>query len=408
MDQASLDDLLRNTIHHAYNNAPAVKAIFETAGLTPADIQGTADLDKIPVTSKDRLIQLQQEDPPFGGFLGVPSHTLQHIFLSPGPLYIPWNGDVSPFGTTDVATTVGRLHPDDIVMNTITYHLVPVGLTLDALFRRLGVTIVPAGVGAADLQVKIMRELGVTFYIGTPSWLYALIQKAEELGYDFRRDFALHTAMTSAEPLPPSLRHILVEQYGLRVINSYGTAELGVMAYDVEGNLGMRLLDAPIVQVVHPETGQTVAPGETGQVVVTIFNKAFPLIRLGTGDLAVNIDPAPGTSRQSDRSIALVGRVGEAVKVRGMFVHPNQLRFALGRVPGILRAQGIVTRQENRDELTLRVALQSGASSSDQLADTLREIIRSTCRVKVDQVEWVQPESLPQDGRLLVDERTWQ
>lgn len=408
MDQPELDNLLRTTVQHAYDNAPAVKAIFDQAGLTPADIQSTADLDKIPVTSKDRLIQLQQENPPFGGFLAVPPETLQHVFFSPGPLYIPWTGEVAAYGTAQTVREIGRMQASDVVINTITYHLVPVGLSLDALFRQVGATIIPAGVGAADLQVKMMHDLRATFYLGTPSWLYALIQKAEELGYDFRRDFALHTALTTAEPLPPSLRQTLVETYGLRVVNSYGTAELGVVAYDVDGNLAMRLLEAPIVQIVHPESGQVVPPGETGQVVVTSFNKTFPLIRFGTGDLAVNVDPAPGQSRQADRSIILVGRVGEAVKVRGMFVHPNQLRFALGRVPGVARAQGVVTRQENRDEFTLRVLLQPDAAPSEPLSSSLHEAIRSSCRIKVDHIEFVDEPALPEGGRLIVDERTWQ
>jgi phenylacetate-CoA ligase len=408
MDQSELDTLLRNTIQHAYAHAPAVQAIFDQAGLAPADIQSTADLDKIPVTSKDRLIQLQQENPPFGGFLAVPPETLQHVFFSPGPLYIPWTGEVAAYGTAQTVRQIGQMGRDDVVINTITYHLVPVGLSLDALFRQVGATIIPAGVGAPDLQVKMMHDLRATFYLGTPSWLYALIQKAEELGYNFRRDFALHTALTTAEPLPPSLRQTLVEQYGLRVVNSYGTAELGVLAYDVDGNMAMRLFDAPIVQIVHPETGQSVPPGETGQVVVTSFNTTFPLIRFGTGDLAINVDPAPGQSRQADRSIILVGRVGEAVKVRGMFVHPNQLRFALGRVPGIARAQGIVTRQENRDEFTLRVLLQPNTTPSESLSNSLHEAIRSSCRVKVDHVEFVDEETLPEGGRFILDQRTWQ
>ena len=170
----------------------------------------------------------------------------------------------------------------------------------------------------------------------------------------------------------------------------------------------MRLLERPIIQVVNPETGRSVGPGETGEVVVTTFNETYPLIRLGTGDLAVNMDPAPGESRQEDRSVILVGRVGDAVKVRGMFVHPNQLRFALSQVAGIARAQAVVTQPQTRDELTLRVVVSDEAADGETLTKAVGVAIESACRVKVDRVEIVPADALPEDARLMLDERTWE
>jgi phenylacetate-CoA ligase len=294
----------------------------------------------------------------------------------------------------------------DVVMNTFGYQLIPTGLALDQVLAEIGATVIPAGVGNAELQIKMMLDLGVTAYIGTPSWLMAVIETAQERELNFDQ-FSLNKALVSAEPLPPALRQAFVEKYGLRVTNAYGTAELGFLAYNVEGGLAMQLLKTPIIQVVDPETGQLVAPGQAGEVVVTTFNKTYPLIRLGTGDLALNLDPSPGESRQEERSIILVGRIGDAVKVRGMFVHPNQLRFALSQAPDIARAQALVSRPENRDALTLRVVLSDEGVDRDALTGKVRAAIESVCRVKVDEVVFVSPENLAQDAQSIVDERSW-
>ena len=170
----------------------------------------------------------------------------------------------------------------------------------------------------------------------------------------------------------------------------------------------MRLLKTPIIQVVNPETGQSAGPGETGAVVVTSFNETYALIRFGTGDLAINMDPAPGESQQEERSIILVGRVGDAVKVRGMFVHPNQLRFALGQVAGIARAQAVVTRLENRDQLTLQVVLSDESADREALTKELGAAVQSACRVKVDRVEFTPADALGEDAKAILDERSWE
>ena len=399
-------DTLRQFIQYAYANAPAVKAILDEANLSPDDIQAVADLDRIPVTSKDRLVELQQADPPFGGFLAVPFEEIQHVFFSPGPLYEPHAGESAVTDTVREMLAIAGFEAGEVVINTFGYHLIPTGLAIDQALRDTGAKVIPAGVGNADLQIKMMRDLGVTGYVGTPSWLMALIQKAEEMGLDFGQ-LSLRKALVSAEPLPPDLRQTFVEQYGLRVTNAYGTAELGFLAYDTEGSLPMRLLETSIIQVANPETGEPVTSGAVGEVVVTTFNEAYPLIRLGTGDLAVNVDPAPGQSRQSERSIILVGRVGDAVKVRGMFVHPNQLRFALGRIPGVAGFQALITRPENRDQFTLRVALVEEAADRETLVAALSTAIQSACRVKVDQFEFVSADDFDEGAQIILDERNW-
>ncbi len=402
-----LSERLRHIVRHAYDNALAVKEIMDGAGVSPDDIQTLADLDKIPVTSKDRLVELQAADPPFGGFLAVPLDTLQHVFLSPGPLYEPSADESAVLDAARAMLAVAGFTAGDVVINTFGYHLIPTGLVVDQVLTQIGATVIPAGVGNADLQIKMMLDLGVTGYIGTPSWLMALIEKTKERGLDFGQ-FSLRKALVSAEPLPPTLRQTFVEEYGLSVANVYGTAELGALAYNTEGGPAMRLFKTPIIQVVDSETGQSVGPGAAGEVVVTTFNETYPLIRLGTGDLAINMDPAPGESRQEERAIILVGRVGDAVKVRGMFVHPNQLRFALAQIPGIARAQAVVARPENRDQLTLRVVMTDEAADREALTNGLNAAVQSACRVKLDGVEFVAADALAEDAALILDERSWE
>ncbi len=404
---ASQEERLRRLVQHAYSHAPAIRRILDDAGISPDEIHGLTDLDRIPVTSKDRLVELQAADPPFGGFLAVPPGSLRHVFLSPGPLYEPSAEETSLLDTVRDVFAIAGFNDEDVVINTFGYHLVPTGLAIDQALTEIGATVIPAGVGNAGLQLKMMLDLGVTGYVGLPSWLAALLEEAKSMGPDPHSRLSLRRALLSAEPLPPALRQTFVEQHGLQVTNAYGTAELGFLAYDTEGGLAMRLLSAPIIQVVNPETGQPVGPGETGEVVVTSFNETYPLVRLGTGDLAMNVDPAPGKSQQKERSIILVGRVGDAVKVRGMFVHPNQLRFALGQVPGILRAQAVVTRPENRDLLSLRVLLADEFADRAAATQRLEAAIPSACRVKVDRVEFVDAGALDENAALIQDERAW-
>lgn len=398
---------LQQFIRRAYANAPAVRSILDEAGVLPEEVKTLADLDRIPVTSRDRLIDLQAADPPFGGFLSVPPEMLQHVFLSPGPLYEPSTGDSAVLESVRTMFALAGFTAQDIVINTFGYHLIPTGLSIDQVLVDLGATVIPAGVGNADLQLKMMLDLGVTAYVGTPSWLSALLEKAKDRGIQLRSRSSLRRALVSAEPLPPSLRQTFVEGYGLTVTNAYGTADLGFLAYNTEGGLPMRLLPSPIIQVVDPDTGRTAGPSETGEVVVTTFNETYPLIRLGTGDLAVNLDPNPGQSQQDDRSIILVGRVGDAVKVRGMFVHPNQLRFALSQLSGIAQAQAVVTRPQNRDELTLRVVLADQSTDREAITHQLDAAIRSACRVKVNQFVFVSGDDLDDSADLILDSRTW-
>jgi phenylacetate-CoA ligase len=304
--------------------------------------------------------------------------------------------------------SISNFTSSDVVLNAFGYHFIPSGILGDQALQEIGATVVPVGVGNPELQIKMMKDLKVTAFVGVPSWLMALLQKIDESGLNFFDEFALKKALVSAEPLPPSLRQTFVDQYKLEITNAYGTAELGFLAYNNDGGLPMRLLETSIIQVVDPDTGQSVNPGDTGEVVVTTFDQVFPLIRLGTGDLAVNIDPAPGESRQAERSIILVGRVGDAVKVRGMFVHPNQLGFAAAQIPGVGRIQASVSRPEQRDIFLLRVVLSEKDADQEALTTALMNAVQASCRVKVDQVEFIASEELAEDAPMIVDQRSWE
>ena len=404
----SLEKRLIEIIHHAYEHAPAVRQRFDDAGLTPGDIHTIADLEKLPVLSKDAVAAMQRDNPPFGGLLAAPLSEIRHIYFSPGPLYEP---DASQHDPTHIPMIQEALRqsgfvPGDVTLNTLSYHLVPAGLMLDEALTDMGCTVIPGGVGNSDLQTTMMKELGITGYVGTPSFLMKLIKKAEEMGMVWD-DFKLSKALVTAEPLPASLRQELEETYGVRVGNAYATAELGFLAINTTGGLPLTLLPAPIIQVVAPDTGKQVGPGEAGEVVVTNFNKAYPLIRFGTGDMAIFNDPAPGQSKQEERTITLVGRSGEAVKVRGMFVHPNQLRFAVSQVMAFQAVQGVITRPELRDAFVIRIAPQESPVDADALIARIKDQVRQVCRVRVDEVQFVTPDAIPDGSPIMLDQRSW-
>lgn len=398
----SLDRELVRLVQHAYAHAPAVRKIFDDAGITPTDIKGVADLERVPVTSKDKLAQLQRQSPPFGGFLATDPQRLQHIFLSPGPLYEPHGAEKALVRTAAAVFRLAGFKGGDIVLNTLSYHLVPAGLLLDAGLRTIGACVVPSGVGNTELQVKMMLDLRVNGYVGTPSFLMMIIKKAEEMGLNFPAQFALQHTLFTAEPYPASLRAQFEGGYGLQTTNVYGTAELGFLAYDDETKFALQIAEGVIVEIVDPASGKRVGVREPGEVVVTTFNETYPLIRLGTGDMAVYTDG-------SFQRLLLIGRVGEAVKVRGMFVHPNQLKFALSQFPAIARLQGIVTRPDNvRDAFTLKVELAPEVADREALGQDFGEAVRELCRVSVDKIEFVPAGTIAAEAKMIVDERKWE
>lgn len=396
---------LRQIVAHAYAHAPAVRAKFEKAGLKPEDVQTVADLAGVPITRKDKLRELQREDPPFGGFLGIAPQELKRVFMSPGPIYEP-EGPKSDYWRWAKALYAAGFRPGDVVLNIFSYHMTPAGAMFEEGLRVLGCAVVPAGVGNQELQVQIMHDLKVTGYVGLPSYLMALITKAQEMGYDFRKDFALRTAFVAAEMLPESLRRTLQEEHGVSVCQGYGTAETGNLGYECAMKSGMHIPEDAIVEVVEPESGQPLGPGEVGEVVVTLFEETYPLIRFGTGDLSYYTNEPCPCGRTPHRLVRLVGRVGDAVKVRGMFVHPKQADELIARFPQIANYQIVVTREAHKDYMTFRLELDAGAVVTDELRASLQEKIKEVLKVRAD-LEFVPPGTIPQDAKKIKDERTW-
>jgi len=401
----ALDRELARFVKSVYAATPAVKKIFNDAKIKPAGIKRVADLERVPVTTKDQLVELQKASPPFAGFLNTKAKKLKHVFLSPGPLYEPHGAEKALVKTAGQVFKIAGFKRGDIALNTLSYHLVPAGLLLDAGLQAAGATVMPSGIGNTELQVKMMLDLKINGYAGAPSFLMTIIRKAEEMGLDFKKQFALTHTLFTAEPYPPSLRTEFHGKYGLKTLNAYATAELGFLAYDCDAQQGLHFAEGVVVQVCDPATGLHVKSGEAGQVVVTTFNETYPTIRLGTGDLAVYIDAPCACGRKSPR-LMLVGRVGDAVKVRGMFVHPNQLKAAMAKFPAIARVQGIITRPDNvRDQFKVKVELAQSVSEPEDLGKKFADAVRELCRVGVDQVEFVP--SIAADAKTIVDEREW-
>ncbi len=401
----SFDERLQTIITHAYNHAPAFRRLMDTAGVSPADIRSFKDLPKIPVTTKEQLLEMQRESPPFGGWLALPPETIEHIFVSPGPLFEPEGGAFPEEWRSTVFTELG-MGRGDIVFNTFMYHLTPAGLRLDAAIRTTGATVVPSGPGNTEYQVEIMMKLGVTGYVGTPSFLKILFEKAAEMGFA-AESIPIKKGLFTAEPYPPSLRKYFEEGFGMRTAQTYATAELGIIAYDTGGEPGMKLSRTMIVEIVDPATGQPVPPGEPGQVVVTNFNKTYPMIRLGTGDLSAYLGE-PDENGYFWRIKGWMGRVGDAVKVRGMFLHPLQLKSALAKFPQLGAAQAVITRPDTRDHIHVRVELTGDVADRDALAEEARTAIGQACRLRIDVVELVAPGSIASTARTVLDERTWE
>jgi len=399
---------LSETIDHAYRHAPAVRGIFDKAGVSPAQIRTIKDLEKLPIIRKTDLIERQRANPPYGGFLAIPPEDIDRVFISPGPLYEPiQTAAIKWFAKSFWAA---GFRQGDRVINTFTYHMSPAGILFHEALRDCGATAIPMGTGNTEIQIQTMYDLKVTGFVGTPTFLMTIIKRAEEMGYDFRRDFALKRAWFTGEILSPSLRKAFEEDYQINTAQAYAVTEPGgAIAYECHQKSGMHLMDEYIVEIVDPETGKQLGPGEIGEIVVTpIHNKGWGLIRFGTGDMSSYItEPCP-CGRTANRLVAIVGRTGDAVKVRGMFVVAKQAEQVVFSFAPISRFQIVVRRRGQRDEMTLNIELKDEAIDREKLADDLNKRFQNLCRVKIDNIEFVKKGTIPEEYQKIVDERTWE
>jgi phenylacetate-CoA ligase len=402
-----LNQKLRGIIQYAYKNSVAFKNKMDSLGLKSKDIQTIKDLEKIPITKKADLVELQKKNPPFGGFEGVPIDEMRRIFISPGPIFEPGEKEYSELGWAQ-GMYAGGFRPGDIAINTFSYHMVPFALHMvDNSLHRIGCISVPTGVGNTEQQINILRNLEANGFCGTPSFLLNIAEKAQEMGFDLRKDLNLKVGFVAAEMLPESLRSKLEEKFGMIIRQTYGTADIGCLGYECIKKTGMHIPDDKIVEIVDPETGKQFGPGKTGEIVATTFNKVYPLIRFGTGDLSILTETPCPCGRTSSRLIKILGRVDQVTKVRGLFVHPGQVDEVASRYPQIAKYQVVVKRKEDKDEMILRIELKEEVSQSEKLREEIEKSIRDVMKLRGD-VQFVPKETIPEGAKKIEDQRTWE
>jgi phenylacetate-CoA ligase len=403
----TLNQKLRGIVQYAYKHSVAFKRKMDSVGLKPKDIQMTKDLEKIPITKKTELMELQRQNPPFGGFEGVPIKELRRIFVSPGPIYEPGEADYDELGWAQ-GMLAGGFRPGDIVMNTYSYHMVPFALQMiDNSLHRIGCVTIPAGTGNTEQQVNILKEFRATGYCGTPSFLLNIAEKAEEMGLDLRKDLNLKVGCVATEMLPESLRSKLEQKFEMVIRQGYGTADIGCLGYECIRKNGMHVPDDKIVEIVDPSTGKQVGPGKAGEIVATTFNKVYPLIRFGTGDLSILTETGCPCGRTSPRLVKILGRADQATKVRGLFIHPGQADEVASKHPQISRVQVVVTRKEHKDEMTFQVELKEEVSQPEKLKSAIEQSIRDVMKVRGD-VRFVPKGAIPAEAKKIEDQRTWE
>lgn len=401
------EDKLAELVPHAYEHAPAVKSMMDKAGVRPEDIRTVKDLHKLPITRKTDLLELQKENPPFGGILTIPVDEVERVFISPGPVYEIQPSSIKFFAHSFWAAGFRK---GDVVINTFTYHMSPAGILFHEGIRDCGATVVVAGTGNTDLQVQIIKDLKVTGFVGTPSFLMTVINRAGELGYDVKKDLHIKKAWFTGEMLAPSLRATFEGDYGIDNYQAYAVTEPGgCIAHECYCKSGMHFTDAYIAEVIDPETGKHVNPGEIGEIVVTpIYSPEWGLLRFGTGDLSsYTTEPCP-CGRTSSRMTGVVGRTGDAVKVRGMFVVAKQAEQAITASGEISRFQIIVGRRQHRDEMTLKLELKDRNYDKAKLAEGINKKFQDICRIKLDKIEFVEPGTIHDDKQGIIDERKWE
>ena len=394
------DRLAERAARYGAARSPEVRRRLDAAGVQPGDIRGVADLRAIPVLPKDDLPALQEADPPFGGMLAVPVASLRRIFRSPGPINDP-QGEGEDFWGMAEAVRAAGLGSGDVVLNTFSYHLTPGGLMLDGALRAAECTVIPGGVGDTAAQIEIVRAAGATGYAGTPQFLLTLLERALETG----SPLPIRRAIVTGAPLPPPLRARLQDEFGAEVHQAYGTADAGLLGYECRARDGWHVPGRVVIEILVPGDDRPADEGEAGQVVVTSPNEVYPLVRFGTGDLSAwNREPCR-CGRAGPRLAGFLGRVGEGVKVRGMFVHPGELAGALGGDPAVARYQAVVTEGSGgRDVLTVRVEAAPGVELGEEEVAVLGARIREAVKVRAE-VEVVEAGSVGEGAGGVVDDR---
>jgi phenylacetate-CoA ligase len=389
--------------------ALAVPALAERlAGIEPAAVNGRAALARLPVTRKHELLERQRAlraSDVFGGFSAIgwrsqhAPRPARRVYQSPGPIYEP-EGPAVDYWRTARAMFAAGFRAGDLVHNSFSYHLTPGAWIMESGAHALGCTVFPGGVGNTELQLQAMADLRPDAYVGTPSFLRIALEKAAETGLALP---SLKKALVSGEAFPPSLRDWLLER-GVAAYQAYATADVGVIAYETAAREGLVVDEGVIVEIVRPGTNDPLPEGEVGEVVVTVLNADYPLVRFGTGDLsAVLAGPCP-TGRTNTRIKGWMGRADQTAKVRGMFVHPSQVAEVVRRHPELGRARLVVEGEMANDRMTLHAEC---ALASDGLRDAVARTLRDVTKLR-SEVELCAPGSLPNDGKVIEDARRYE
>jgi len=393
--EAALFAALPAQLIHARTHAPYYAGML--AGIDPIAIRGRADLAALPVTRKSELIERQKAEPPFGGLAAVKPGELARIFASPGPIYDPEPHGADPWRYARALFATG-FRRGDIVQNCFAYHFTPAGSMFETGAHALGAAVIPAGVGNTELQAQAMAQLKPRGYVGTPDFLKVILEKADELRLDVSSLTLGH--VTGGAFLPDA--RAFYEARGIEVYQSYGTADLGCIAYETPARAGLVVDERVIVEIVRPGTGDPVSDGEVGEVLVTTFHHAYPLIRFATGDLSAMLPGFSPCGRTNMRLKGWMGRADQTTKVKGMFVHPHQVAEVVKRFPEVVRARLVVGRFDAADTMTLHC---EALGDDPGLGEAVAQALQAVTKMK-GAVEILVPGSLPNDGKVIEDTRS--
>jgi phenylacetate-CoA ligase len=368
----------------------------QLAGIDAKSVASRAALAWLPVLRKSELLARQKESPPFGGFNATPPGKVKRLLMSPGPIFEPEGQDADWWGAARALYAAG-FRPGDIVHNSFAYHLTPGGFILESGAHALGCAVIPGGVGNTEQQLEAIAHFKPSGYTGTPDFLKILLDTAEKSGKDAS---SLKRALVSGAALPASLREELGRR-GVAVLQCYATAELGVIAYESDVQQGMIVNETLIVEIVRPGSGDPVPEGEVGEVVVTSFNPDYPMIRLATGDLSAVLPGVSPCGRSNMRIRGWMGRADQTTKVKGMFVRPELVVEVAKRHPGLERVRLVVSREGEQDAMTLMAEC---AAPEPGLAEAVAATLQAVTKLR-GAVRVVAPGSLPNDGKVIADER---
>jgi len=394
---------LPGQVAHAQSASTAFAEVLR--GVDPLTVRDRAALACLPVTRKGELYERQKAQRSaggdvFGGFSTVRfgSH-MPRVFASPGPIYEP-EGATQDYWRMARAMYAAGFRAGDLIHNCFSYHFVPAGSMMETGAQAMGCSVFAGGTGQTEQQVQAMAELQPAGYIGTPSFLKIIVEKAAEIGVALP---SVRKAMFGGEAYPPSLRDWFAG-HGIQGYQCFATADLGLIAYETEAREGLVLDESVIVEIVRPGTGDPVAEGEVGELVVTTLNPVYPLIRFGTGDLSAVLPGSCPTGRTNTRIRGWMGRADQTTKVRGMFVHPAQVDAIVKRFPEVVKARLVVSGEMANDAMLLRV--ETSCSAPDGLVAKIGDAIREVTKLR-GEVELLLPGSLPNDGRVIEDARSY-